>query len=82
MIQGIYKIKPQIKDVKNQRGKLFVSLEDGRVITIPKSYFPFLKKPAGKIFIADREVIVFDKADEVIHIEEILGRWEDYRYKG
>jgi hypothetical protein len=82
MIQGILKKRPQIKDVKNQWGKLSILLEDGRNITIQKKYFLFLKNPAGKIFIADKEVIVFDKADEVIHIEEILGRWEDYRYKG
>jgi len=39
-----------------------------------------LKGNPGKIFIAHGNTIIFDNADEVIHIEEILGRYEYYRY--
>lgn len=85
MNYGIVNIKPKIKKVKVELRKLQVSLEDGRIITIPKKYFPFIKGDPGKIYIAGGEqgdVIIFDNYPEVIHIEEILGRWEDYRYKG
>jgi RNase P/RNase MRP subunit p29 len=81
-MNGIVGIKPEIKKVKLERSMLRVDLEDGRVIMVPKKLFPFLKKAAGKIFIADGDTIIFDKANEVIHIEEILGRYEDYRYAG
>ena len=81
MSQGIVGIKPIIKKVGLERGALSVLLVDGRFIKIPKKFFPFLKKPTGRIFIADGDTIIFDKANEVIHIEEILGRHEDYKYR-
>ncbi len=77
---GIIGIKPEIKKVKIELNNLRVALEDGRIIIVPKRLFPFLKKTVGKIFIADGDTIIFDKANEVIHLEEILGRYEDYKY--
>ena len=77
---GIVGIKPTIKKVKLERNCLNVALEDGRIISVPRKLFSFLKKTTGKIFIADGDTIIFDKANEVIHLEEILGRYEDYKY--
>ncbi len=82
MKQGIVGIKPEIKKVDLDKSKLTVWLVDGRVIITPKKLFSFLRKPCGKAYISDGDTIIFDKADEVIHIEEVLGRYEDYRYKG
>jgi hypothetical protein len=81
MANGIYGIKPIIKKAKFGARKLYIALEDGREISIPKKYFSFLKGNVGRIFISDGDTLIFDKADEVIHIEEILGRNEDYKYK-
>ncbi|MBI4648557.1 MAG: hypothetical protein HY738_18730 [Bacteroidia bacterium] len=80
MANGIVGIKPEIKKVRIERTCFSVVLTDGRIIIVPKKLFPFLKKTTGKIFIADGDTIIFDKANEVIHLEEILGRYEDYRY--
>jgi hypothetical protein len=80
MTHGILGIVPQIKKAKIETNKLMVYLQDGRVVITPKKYFSFLRGNPGKIFIADGNTIIFDNADEVIHIEEILGRYEDYKY--
>lgn len=81
MNNGVVGIKPEIINVKLERNCFNVTLADGRIISVPKKLFPFLKKINGKIFIADGNTIIFDKANEVIHLEEILGRNEDYKYR-
>ena len=80
MALGIYGIKPHILKVKIIGSKLFVKFEDGRELYTPKKRFPFLKGRLGKVYIADGETIIFDNADEVIHVSELLGRYEDYKY--
>ncbi|MBX3163633.1 MAG: hypothetical protein KF900_04080 [Bacteroidetes bacterium] len=80
MTLGIVGVKPQILKAKVIGSKLFVKFEDGRELYTPKKLFPFLKGRLGKIFIADGETIIFDNADEVIHVSELLGRYEDYKY--
>lgn len=82
MSTGIVGIKPVIEKAALEGRKLFIKLKDKREITIPKQYFPFLKGDPGKIFISDSDTLIFENADEVIHISEILGRFEDYRYSG
>ena len=79
---GIIGIKPEIEKASLEGRKLFVQLKDKREITIPKQYLPFLKGKPGKIFISDYDTLIFENADEVIHISEILGRFEDYKYSG
>lgn len=77
---GVYGIKPKIIKVKIIGSKIYVKFKDGRELLTPKKIFPFLKGNLGKIFIADGETIIFDNADEVIHVSELLGRFEDYKY--
>ena len=84
--EGINGIKPKIKKIDfNIKGKMTVSLEDGRIILVPINYFPSIKKLSveqrRKYYLPDKEVIIFDDCDEVFHVEQILGRYEDYRYK-
>lgn len=80
MTYGIIGIKPQIIKAKIAGTKLYVKFLDGRELYIPKKLFPFLKARTGKVYIADGETIIFDNADEVIHVSELLGRYEDYKY--
>jgi hypothetical protein len=82
MQAGIVGIKPVIEKASLEGRKLLIKLKDKREISIPKQYFPFLKGNPGKIFISDFDTLIFENADEVIHISEILGRFEDYKYKG
>ena len=45
---GIVGIKPTIKKVKLERNCLNVALEDGRIISVPRKLFSFLKKQLAK----------------------------------
>lgn len=84
--EGVNGIKPKIKKIDfNVKGKMNVNLEDGRIVIVPINYFPSIKKLSvlqrKKYYLPDGEVIMFDDCNEVFHIEQILGRYEDYRYK-
>ena len=81
-IEGYWDVVPQIKSVSFPlRGKMQVDLEDGRSIIVDVAKFPSIKKlsmddrkdwyPMGNGF-------TFDKCSEVIHIEQILGNFQNY----
>lgn len=83
--EGIIGIKPTIKKVGfEHKGKISVYLDDGRIIIAPLKLFPSIAHltmaQRRKYTIGDGEVIVFQDADEVYHIEQFLGRPEDYEY--
>jgi len=66
------------------RGRMQVDLKDGRVIVVPLSAFPSIQKLPRR----EREKwfligggISFDKSNEVIHIEQILGNFDNYRHE-
>ena len=71
MANGVIGINPQITKVKIIGTKIFVKFTDGRELYTPKKLFPFLRGKLGKIFIADGNTIIFDNANEVIHISEL-----------
>ncbi|MBP6610219.1 MAG: DUF2442 domain-containing protein [Paludibacter sp.] len=85
MIEGYWNSTPKIKDIAFPiRGKMQVNLNDGRVIIVPLSAFPSIKKLPKQ----DRENwfiigggISFDKSTEVIHIEQILGNFINYAHE-
>ena len=61
-----------------------VKLEDGRVIIVPLSSFPSIKKVPVK----DRSKwylmgggVTWDSCPEVIHIEQILGNYHNYQHE-
>lgn len=83
--EGIVGISPAIDKIKfEQRGKMSLYLEDGRIIIVPMAFFPGIKKLSEaerKLFhIADGQIILFKNSDEVFHIEQFLGSEQDYRY--
>ncbi len=84
-IDGYWNITPKIKKVFFPvRGKMAVQLEDGRVVIVPLSSFPSVKKVPVK----DRSKwyligggVTWDTCPEVIHIEQILGNYANYKHE-
>ena len=80
--EGYWDVKPQIKSVCfPKRGKFQVDLQDGRVIVMPISAFPSLKKvpmkERGNWYLMGGGVS-WDSCPEVIHVEQILGDYQKY----
>lgn len=78
-------MKPQIKSVGfPKRGKFQVDLQDGRVIVMPISAFPSIKKvplkERGNWYLMGGGVS-WDSCPEVIHIEQILGDYQKYGHE-
>jgi hypothetical protein len=83
-IDGFWNITPKIKKVSFPvRGKMAVQLEDGRAIIVPLSSFPSIKKvpvkERSKWYLIGGGV-TWDTCPEVIHIEQILGNYANYRH--
>ncbi len=84
-VEGYWNITPKIKHVSFPiRGKMAVKLEDGRIIIVPLSSFPSIKKVPVK----DRSKwylmaggVTWDACPEVIHIEQILGNYQNYQHE-
>lgn len=84
-IEGYWNIVPKIKNVSfPMRGKMQVEHEDGRSIIVDVARFPSIKK----LSMSDRKDwycmgggFTFDKCDEVIHIEQILGNFQNYAHE-
>ncbi|MBP5319214.1 MAG: DUF2442 domain-containing protein [Paludibacteraceae bacterium] len=83
-IEGYWDVVPEIKKVTfTIRGKMNVILTDGRVVTVPLSAFPSIKKvkpsERNKYYLIGGG-ITWDSCPEVIHIEQILGNYNNYRH--
>ena len=83
--EGFWDVKPQIKSVSfPKRGKFQVDLQDGRVIVMPISAFPSIKKvplkERGNWYLMGGGVS-WDSCPEVIHIEQILGDYYKYAHE-
>lgn len=83
--EGYWNVTPKIKQVSfPKRGKFQVDLQDGRSIVMPISSFPSLKKVPTK----ERKDwylmgggVTWDSCPEVIHIEQILGNYNNYAHE-
>lgn len=85
MISGFLHIKPKIQKIKfTFKDKLDIVLEDGRQILLPISYFPEIAGLSPyqkrKWQIIGGEGFTFDDINEVYHIEQILGKYENYKH--
>lgn len=83
--EGYWDVKPQIKPVCfPKRGKFQMDLQDGRVIVMPISAFPSLKKvpmkERGNWYLMGGGVS-WDSCPEVIHIEQILSDYQKYGHE-
>ena len=84
-IEGYYNIKPVISKITfSHKGKFDLHLADGRVISVPFSRFPDIKKlnsvQLKKWYVIDDYGFSFDDCNEVFHIEQVLGKYDDYKY--
>ena len=84
-VEGFWNVVPKIKKVDFPvRGKMSVTLEDGRVILVPLSAFPSIKKVPVKErskWYLTAGGVTWDSCPEVIHIEQILGNFDSYRHE-
>jgi hypothetical protein len=83
--EGFWGSTPKIKNISFPvRGRMQVDLSDGRVIVVPVSAFPSIQRlptqEREKWFLIGGG-ISFDKSNEVIHIEQILGNYANYRHE-
>lgn len=84
-IEGYWDVIPQIKEVSfPKRGKMQITLKDGRIIIVAVSQFPSVKKLSmeqrKKWYILGNG-FSFEDSDEVIHIEQILGNFKNYAHE-
>ncbi|TSA51003.1 MAG: DUF2442 domain-containing protein [Sphingobacteriales bacterium] len=83
--EGVIGLTPVIDKLKfDQKGKMSIYLEDGRILIVPLALFPSIKKLSEgerkKYHISDGQIILFKNCDEVFHIEQFLGSESTYRY--
>ena len=78
-------MEPRIKSVSfPRRGKFQVELQDGRVIIMPISAFPSIKKVPSKEranWYLMGGGVSWDSCPEVIHVEQILGDYQKYGHE-
>ena len=83
--EGYWDVKPRIKSLSfPKRGKFQVDLQDGRSVVMPISAFPSIKK----VPVRERNNwylmgggVTWDSCPEVIHIEQILGNYQNYAHE-
>ena len=82
--EGFFDVTPKIKKLSfDIKGKMKVTLCDGRIIVAPLSTFPSIKKltlQQRKKWYLFGNGFSFDDCTEVFHIEQILGNSENYRH--
>jgi hypothetical protein len=85
IVEGYWNITPEIKAVSfSIRGRIKIELNDGRIILVPVAVFPSIKKLSlkeRKKWYRFGNGFSFDTCDEVFHIEQILGNFQNYRHE-
>lgn len=84
-MEGISSISPVIDKIDfREKGNIRIYLKDGRVLVTPLRYFPSLKRLNRKnrkdYHIIDGQILLFNHCDEIFHIEQFLGKEQQYRY--
>jgi len=83
-MEGLIGIRPELKRLSFDRGKINLHFKDGRIVIVPLSFFPSIKKLSTNQRlhwqIIDNEGFTFIDSDEVYHIEQVLGKEDDYSF--
>lgn len=85
--EGFQGIHPVIDKVSFAfKNKIAVYLRDGRVLLAPLQNFPSIERltpsQRRKLTIVDDQLLLFQDCDEVFHLEQFLGREQEYAYHG
>jgi hypothetical protein len=84
-IEGYWNVMPELKTVDFPSADLMrVELVDGRTITLPLDRFPSISQltpEQRQQWYHYGNGFSFDDSDEVIHIEQILGNFQQYRHE-
>ena len=83
-MEGLIGIRPELKSISFERGKMRLHLKDGRIVIVPLSFFPSIKKlttdQRSHWQIINHEGFTFVDSNEVYHIEQVLGKEKDYSF--
>ena len=82
-VEGFWDLKPKIKKIDFVDNKILVYMTDGRVIISPLIKFPSIKKltpEQRKKWYLFGNGFSFDDCNEVFHIEQILGNYDEYKH--
>ena len=84
-MEGVIGIKPEIKQIFfPKRGNIGFNLMDGRMVVVPLSFFPSIKKLSTnerkKWQVIDNDMFTFKNSTEIFHIEQVLGKEKEYKY--
>ncbi|MVM38268.1 DUF2442 domain-containing protein [Spirosoma sp. HMF3257] len=84
-VEGYWNVVPKVQAIRfPSYNQLQVELEDGRAIIMPLDRFPSIQKLTSdqrQHWYKYGNGFSFDDADEVIHIEQILGNFDTYRHE-
>jgi hypothetical protein len=84
-MEGVIGVEPIIKKITwPVPGKFYIQLEDGRIIIMPVKLMPGAKKVKPqhrkRAQIINGNMFTWISCPEVYHIEQVLGKEEDYKY--
>lgn len=84
--EGFQGIHPVIKKVSFAfKARIALHLEDGRVLLAPLQNFPSIEQlsPAQrrKLTIVDDQLLLFQDCNEIFHLEQFLGKEQEYSYR-
>ena len=83
-VEGFWDLKPKIKKIDFENNKISVFMQDGRIIIAPLSKFPSIKRltpEQRKNWYIFGNGFSFNDCNEVFHIEQILGNYNEYRHE-
>ena len=84
--EGFVAVEPVIERVTfGRKGFITLYLGDGRILMSPLTKFPSIEVltpvQRRKLSIVDDQLLLFQDTDEIFHLEQFLGREQQYRYK-
>jgi len=85
-MEGYYNTKPEIDKIEFEKdSRMLFYLVDGRIINVPLSNFPSIQQltttQRSDWYITDGQMFSFEDCDEVFHLEQVLGKEQNYKYQ-
>ena len=85
-LEGFQGIQPVIEKVSFAfKGKIAIHLQDGRVLLAPLEKFPSIEQltttQRRHLSIIDDQLLMFHDCNEIFHLEQFMGREQEYKYQ-